>query len=57
MSDIGICGGLIYVVWVHCVMLSRGRGGCCYKKERGGLNKAYVVGGAGIISGYVWGGA
>ena len=24
------------------------------KKRGGGLNKAYVVGGAGIISGYVW---
>ena len=31
------------------MMLSRGRGGCCYKKERGGLNKAYVVGGAILI--------
>ena len=45
MSDIGICGGLIYVVWVHCVMLSRGRGGIVMKKRGGGLNKAYVVGG------------
>ena len=37
------------MVWVHCVMLSRGRGGIVMKKRGGGLNKAYVVGGAILI--------
>ena len=45
MSDIGICGGLIYVVWVHCVMLSRGRGGIVMKKRGGGLIRRMWWGG------------
>jgi len=36
---------VIYVVVVHCVMLSRGRGGVVIKKRGGGLNSLCSGGG------------
>ena len=43
---------VVYVVVVHCVMLSRG-GGCCeLKKARGGLNS--LCSGGGYMIKRVW---
>ena len=42
----------MYVVVVHCVMLSRGGGYCELKKERGGLNS--LCSGGGYMIKRVW---